>query len=274
MPRKGHPLSEEAKRKLSDGRRGKPSYVRTEAHRLLMSSVTKGRVLSEDHRQMIRERMTGKVPSEETRRRQSEATKGIPKSAETRRRMSEAQKLRGPHRPLSEEHRKKIGDVHRGKPKSEVQRLNMSKAQRNRPPITEQTRQKMSGPNSHNWLGGISQDTRGAPAGAAWRRQVRTRTGGKCCELCGCLFRAYHWRPHSPYTAGAKIGAHIVPYSDGEAPLRTDPANGLLLCGDCHRGLDHGSRWYFALCCGLIHWGEAENPRLLLDALTERSQTR
>ncbi len=125
----------------------------------------------------------------------------------------------------------------------------------------------------HNWWrGGAYTGTRNAPEGQAWKMRVRSRDGGHSCELCGLVFDRTWSRPKECHAPGAKVAAHLIPYANGNAPLRTDPANGLLLCGECHHGLDHGPRWYFALCCSLIHWEEAENPRLLLEALTEAAE--
>ncbi len=209
-----------------------------------------GRHLSEKHRQNLSAALKGRPSyprTNETRRRLSEANKGHPLSAERRRKISEAKK----GCVFSAEHRLRIAEAVKSQWGS------------------EEARRGRSGENASNWRGGVSQDTRENPNGKAWRKHIRARTGGKQCELCGHIFTSYRQRPRGAYAPGAKVAAHLVPYSNGNAPLRTDPANGLLLCGECHKGLDWGSPWYFALCCSLVHWEEAENPRLLADMLSE-----
>ena len=88
-PMKGHTLSEESRRKISE--------------------AMKGHTLSEETRRKISE--ANKNMSEETRRKISEAMKGKKLSEEHRRKLSEANK--GKHH--TEEWRRKSGEAHKGK---------------------------------------------------------------------------------------------------------------------------------------------------------------
>lgn len=86
MHNKGRPKSEEARRRMSEAKKGRPNgWI--------------GRRHSEEARRRMSDALSGeknpnfgKHPSEETRRRMSEALKGRQFSEETRRRISEARK--------------------------------------------------------------------------------------------------------------------------------------------------------------------------------------
>jgi len=85
--------------------------------------------------------------SEEGKRKISEANTGRklwPEgrifSKETIQKMSEAAKARP---PVSEETKAKLSELHKGKPKSEEHKAKLSQAAKNRPPISEETRRKI-----------------------------------------------------------------------------------------------------------------------------------
>lgn len=78
----------------------------SEETKMKISKIQSDKTLSEDHRKKISRSSMGRVQTEETRKKLSEATKG--------------------------------------KPKSESARKNMSISAKNRPPISEETRQKLS----------------------------------------------------------------------------------------------------------------------------------
>lgn len=120
---KGITHSPEARAKMSAQRKGKPLSAETKAK---MSAVRKGRVSP----------MKGRTFSAESRRKISEAGKGRRASDETRKKMSEYQK----HRP--EEHSQKINEHHRNR--SAETRRRISESAKRRPPISEETRRKMS----------------------------------------------------------------------------------------------------------------------------------
>ena len=94
--------TEEARRRMSEGRRGIP--------------------VSDETRRRISEAQKGRRHSDESKRRMSENRRGIPVSEETRKRISIA--LKG--KTLSEETRKRISIAHKGKPLSEETRKRLS----------------------------------------------------------------------------------------------------------------------------------------------------
>ena len=111
------PMSEEAKKKISEARKGKKL---SEEARKKISEAHKGKKLSEEARKKVSEANKGKKLSEETRKKLSEANKGkkhSPMSEETRKKLSEA--LQGKkHSPMSEETRKKLSEAQKGRPGS------------------------------------------------------------------------------------------------------------------------------------------------------------
>ena len=96
--------SEESRKKMSEARKGKPSWMNGKHHseesRKKMSEARKGKPSW----------MNGKHHSEESRKKMSEAKKGKHFSEESRKKMSEAKK--GKH--FSEEHKRKLSDVQKG----------------------------------------------------------------------------------------------------------------------------------------------------------------
>jgi len=167
----GKKLSDEHKRKISEGGKGR---VQSEETRKKISDTQKGRVFTEEHRRKISDSSKGKKMSVETRKKMSGSRKGKkrkPFSEETRKKMSNA----GKGREFSEEHCKRISESKKGtipseetrkklsivgkgrkrKPFSEEHRKNIGLASKGR--ITsEETRKKLSGENSSAWKGGIS----------------------------------------------------------------------------------------------------------------------
>lgn len=99
-----------------------------------------GKHLSYEAKRKISEAKKGKSLSEETRRKLSEIRKGKHLSEETRRKISEAKKGKytGENHPMygkhfSEEHKKKISEALKGKSLSEETRRKLSDAQNKRP---------------------------------------------------------------------------------------------------------------------------------------------
>lgn len=122
----GVPVSNETRKKLSLKNKGQK---RSEDFRRRASEINKGNKIwlgrnhSMDSRQKISQVQIGKTLSEEHRKNISKGSMGRVQTEETRKKLSEATK---------------------GKPKSESARKNMSISAKNRPPISEETRQKLS----------------------------------------------------------------------------------------------------------------------------------
>lgn len=104
MPMLGRHHTAEAKRKISEGNKGRTF---TEGHRKRLRETHKARRLIKGGYRKISEAMKGKHPSEETRRRMSEAGKGRRFSTEHRQRISQAMK----GKRLSKEHRRKLSEA-------------------------------------------------------------------------------------------------------------------------------------------------------------------
>jgi len=142
--------SEEHKRKIGEGNRGK---IVSKETRKKLSEVGKGRVFSEEHRRRISEVKKGWEPSEETRKKMSENRVGINNpfygkhhSKETKRKLSES------HTGMkySEESKKKMSEVQKGennpmfgKKHSKEAKRKIGEASKERK-CTKETRYKMS----------------------------------------------------------------------------------------------------------------------------------
>ena len=97
----GRVFSDEAKRKMSEAHKGKPSankgkHFMSDEAREKISSAKKGKklgVMSDEHKQKLSDSHKGKVFSDEHKAKISEVNKGKTMSEETKRKMSESLKL-------------------------------------------------------------------------------------------------------------------------------------------------------------------------------------
>jgi len=127
--KKGHILSEESRRKISEANKGKHLSEETrkkisEAHKGKISSM-KGKHWSEEIKKRMSESAKKRMSNPEERKKLSEAhkrkitwNKGISPSEETRKKISEANKGRpawNKGKPFSEETRRKISESRKGK---------------------------------------------------------------------------------------------------------------------------------------------------------------
>lgn len=99
-------MSEESRKKISEGLRGRPVSEET---RMKMSAAHKGRRLSVAHRKKLSD--AKKNMSDETRKNMSNAQKGKKISEETRKKLSDMRK----GRTFSDEHRQALSEVQRGR---------------------------------------------------------------------------------------------------------------------------------------------------------------
>jgi hypothetical protein len=105
--RKGKPLSDDHKRKISKSNKGK---LLSDTHKLNLSKAKTGKTLSDDHKRKISERHIGRVLTEETKRKISNAHKGKSRPK------------------LTEEHKKKIAESSIGRIQSTETKEKISKS--------------------------------------------------------------------------------------------------------------------------------------------------
>ena len=210
--RKKQVTSEETKRKIGEGNKGK---VISEESRKKISDSTKGRIpwnkdkkgvmpepwnKGKEHMHGENHPMFGKHPSEETLKRMSESHKNHRVSEETKRKMSEARKGRAPWNnglsgyrcgPCSEETKQKIGNANRGRVVSEETRQRLSKAGMGNPSRTgqhasEEEKKKMSdartGEKNAMYSKHHSEETKSKIAKKAMGREVSVETRRKMGE--------------------------------------------------------------------------------------------
>jgi len=141
-----------------------------------------------------------------------EANIGRTRSAETREKISRA--LKG--RVISQETRKRIGISNSGKSPSPEARQKMSQAGTRRFSKTKQW----------NWKGGVAgdRDEWRYREGRRWKAMCRKRDGYEC-QLCPSTFEKSSKLLHVH---------HMVPFADC-VELRSNTANGICLCSECHR---------------------------------------
>ena len=97
------------------------------------------------------------------------------------------------------------------------------------------TGRRNSGPNCHFWRGGVSSENRKIRYSARmekWRKTVFTRDD-YMCQHCGA--RSGKGRP-------VHLHAHHVKSFAYYPELRFEVSNGLTLCRDCHRAVEHERR--------------------------------
>lgn len=129
-------LSDETKKKISEGNKGK---VRSEQVRKEMSERNKGKKLSDQTKQKIKEARKNQIilpRSEETKNKISKSNKGRKHSDEAKRKISEAS------RNMSEETKAKIGAAHKNKIVSEEAKNKISFAKKGFT-HSEETKRKM-----------------------------------------------------------------------------------------------------------------------------------
>lgn len=134
-PFKGEHHSEEARRKMSEAKKGKPSAFKGKCHseetKRKMSEARKGRPsnrkgvhLSDEIKMNMSEAHKGHTASEETRKKMSKAQKGKHMSEDAKRKISEANKGHA----VSEETKKKISESKKGKHNSEESKKKISES--------------------------------------------------------------------------------------------------------------------------------------------------
>lgn len=226
--------SSEHRRKISEANSNPSLQTRK---KMSEAACNRGPISEETRRKMS---VASYNPSPETRRKMSEAARNP--SPETKQKLSEAQKKRFAdptnhpwyRKHFSIEHKQKLSEAHKG---------------------------KYRGKDSPNWRGGISSDRDKwhSNGGKQWVTYIHKQS---TCALCGY--------PVS-FTSTWDAAHHVLPFSYTD--FRSEPANGLLLCGDCHKAVHNSSDWYAWVLLNEIHWGDADNLPAFRDALAEAVAT-
>lgn len=205
MPKKGHKMSEEHKKKIALANKGKkrtPEMIEKmrETTKNNPTKYWKGKKLSEEHRKKLSESHKGYKFSEERKKRASEAFSG------------EKHPFFG--KKHSKESKKKMAIANTGRIKSIEERRKLSEA--------------LKGEKCYLWKGGITAKNtqiRHSIEYKMWREAVFARDNWTC-QNKKCKKR------------GGKLEAHhIKPFSHHE-DLIFEVENGLTLCKKCHKETD------------------------------------
>jgi hypothetical protein len=228
------------------GRKGKSNFTgkhHTEATKLKMSLVQKGRIFSDEHKHKLSlankgksHPNKGKPMSEEQKHKLSLAHKGKP-SGRKGKTCSKEHKLKislaNSGRKLSEEHKKKLFLANKNKPRLSETKLKISKALKGKI-VSDKTKLKLSkinsGPNHPNWQGGIST----FPYPFDWtdtlKESIRQRDN-YICQECGI---------HQD-ELNHKLDIHHIDYDKDNL----NPSNLISLCRSCHIKTNYyRDKWY------------------------------
>lgn len=221
---KGSHCTEETKRKMSEGKRGKPSW-------------NKGIPCSEETRKKISETLNGHIPW----------NKGILMSEEVKQNMSIAQ-LGNKNKlgtSCTKESKIKMSEAHKGNKVSDETRIKMGIAhignKGNRTPWTIERKKKISskwiGKNNPRWKGGITSLTktiRHLLEYREWRLMVFGRDNFTCqkCSKRGCYLHAHHIKSFSSIMQYYEITTLEEALECAEL---WNINNGITLCKECHK---------------------------------------
>lgn len=213
--------SEEYRKKISAGLKGKRKPPRSEEHRKNLSKALKGHEVSEETRKKISQAQIGREISEETRRKLSEAKKGSKHPLWGKRH--------------TEETKNKMRDtkINQYRNNSElIIRISNSVKKLWR---DSEYHKKHTGPNHHWWKGGITkrEETLAHALRAElrnWAKEVLERNN-YTCQRCGIrsegkrVMQVHHIKSVLEYPS-----------------LVLDIANGITLCKNCHRNTESYGR--------------------------------
>ncbi len=222
MPKGVYQRTEEHRRKISEGQKGRKGYwlgkKLSEEHKSNLSKNSArnkywlGKKRSSEDIEKFRKSHLGKKHSEEAKKKISEARRGKKLSEETRQKISE--KHTG--KKMSDELRKKTSEALKGRKISLEMRRKFSEGQK---------RRVLEGRN-HLWKGGvtpINQKIRKSFVYTLWREEVFKRDN-YTCKWCG--------------KRGGRLHADHIKSFASFPELRFTIENGRTLCVDCH-GVRH-----------------------------------
>jgi len=250
-PRKGIPLPEEIRRKISEGMKGKKNalgkhfFLSEEAKRKI-SQRQRGRKLSEETKRKRSLAQTERYKDENERMKTSLAMKGIEHSEETKKKISAKQKGRKhlpqegfqkghkPYKIFKENPKTHIHDGYKRHPIT-VRHFDVHKLPEYRRKVSNSVkklwqnpeyRRAHTGPNHRWWKGGLTK--REETLAHALRVELRNWTkevlerDNYICQKCGQRFEKIFLHTH-----------HIKPISKYPS-LILDVSNGITLCKNCH----------------------------------------
>jgi hypothetical protein len=207
-------------------------------------SMIKHKHLSEDHKRKISEGLRGRHHSDDAKKKMSDTRKGLVPwnkgkmgifSEESRKKMSESKKGKG--NPHSEDWNKKISDANKGKRHSPEIKIKISEARKG----------KGCGERNGRWNNGttpLRKQIRHSTKYAQWRQNCFIRDNFTCqkCGKVGGDLEVHHRKPFSRLLEEARNYMPLL--SVYEAALIYTPMwkleNGITLCGGCHNKTKKG----------------------------------
>ena len=187
-----------------------------------ISNANKGKKRSKEHKKIISETHKGVKKTEEQKRKMSESAKGRKHSKEQREKqsvsmMGKTSWSKGLTKDTDERLRK-MGQKHKGKIVSKETKMKMSKSTKGRK-LSAETINKLSGSNSHEWLGGKSFEPYDKRFNNQFRKDMRNRDN-QICMLCGIHREKLK----------QSLSIHHCDYQK----LNTTKENCICLCKSCH----------------------------------------
>lgn len=256
MP-KGHKLSEETKKRMSEAHMGSKNHFYGKKHskevKERISNTKKGVITSDEHRNNLsiamkkwyKENPNFKRGSwgnhtEETKRKISESHKGKILTKEHKEKIIKNLKGSILGRPKSIAMRKKLSETNMGHIVSEETRKKISKGSIGKK-VSEETKKKLSlafsGDKSSTWKGGVSCEPYcDAWADKEYKKDIRERDNNEC-QNPDCLKKS------------SRLSLHHIDY----VKKNCEPNNLITLCTSCNAKANFNREYWKNLYGGIIH---------------------